>query len=170
MNRVNPTQVVAIIAASLVLAAPARAQLSCLNEFFPTKAVVAPLFVIDIDPMLEAPQDVSIELPCAGRYSLNMRWKLVHGPGNGSDEILEIAGRVELLGGRGQVLLTEKFSHEIQGSIVGIELAMIAVPRDLRSSTKAIRIRFEGPDRRYPESYGATRLFMRRELKYPILD
>lgn len=164
-----------VLAGVLVLFIGASAIVQCgrlANEIFPRRTLVTPVLVMDVDLSETESQDQPFSLKYSGRHSVRAQLRLRDGPAGMSAEPRKfvLAGRVEILDEEeGGSPLVREFRRALVEYEVGTELFAFDAAEVGLNRLRMFRITVQvAPD--FRGHYSEMKVFIKKELKYPILD
>lgn len=144
----------------------------CLEEYIPRREVVTPVLNMNVDLSSPEVQSETFSVDSPGRYSVNARLELRHGPqGNvASDTRFGLAGTVTIspVQETGETWIRD-FELELTPAEIGGQLFTIEIEEPNVGTQHRFTISTEVSPA-FREHYSAMRVFVRRELKHPILD
>lgn len=140
------------------------------DEIIPRRQVVTPVLVMPIDLRRTESHSSAFELG-RGRYSVNVQMKLRHGPqsSHATDRGLSFRGTAAIVDSETHIKLRHDFdvaldAYEVQAKLFEFEANDVG-----RHGEKTFRISVDAePD--FLENYSEVTLFIKRELRYRILD
>jgi hypothetical protein len=145
--------------------------LSCglLDEVIPRKETATPVVNLALD--LENPVAVSpaFEFLYPGEFSVNLRLDLRHGPGSGLATDIPFSGTFEIAGEASATRIERDFEGSLRQNEIGIQLGRFDT-EDFDSGNHFFAIRFDRLTPEFRATYENMRVFVRKELKYPVLD
>jgi hypothetical protein len=173
MLRLRGWKLILVGAAVLFLGAITSVQYKELvNEVFPRRAVVTPALVMDVNLGTDESQEQPFAFSYSGRYSVNAQLKLRHGPQGMPAEARKfvLAGSAEIFNEEERrVALKKDFERTLLEYEVGADLFEFdtdEVGLEGRKTFRiAVRVRPE-----FREHYSDMKVFVKKEMKYPILD
>ena len=141
------------------------------NEIIPRRAVVTPVLVMEIDLGSKEPQSRSFSFEYAGRYSVNAEFELRHGPqgARAEHEEFRLAGAAEILDAGGESRLERSFERSLLDEEVRAKLFEFDTDEVGREGEKLFRLAVK-VDPEFREHYSEMTVFIRKEMKYPIVD
>jgi hypothetical protein len=142
------------------------------NEVFPRRALVTPVLVMDVNLGTEESQEQPFYFSYSGRYSVNAQLKLRHGPQGMPAETRKfvLAGSAEILNDEERsVALKRDFERSVLEYEVGTELFEFNTDEVGLEGPKTFRVAVRiAPE--FREHYSNMKVFIKKEMKYPILD
>lgn len=164
-----------ILVGTIVLCLGAVATVQCrelVNEVFPRRALVTPVLVMDVDLGTSEPQSEWFSLKYSGRYSVNASLKLRHGPqGMPADaKTFVLTGEAEILDQDGEsVLVGRAFERALLEYEVGAKLFDFDADEVGLKGKKLFRIALR-VEPAFQQHYSSMTVYIRKEMKYPIVD
>ena len=143
-----------------------------MDEYIPRKEVITPVLQMNVDLGSSERQSEVFSVESPGRYSVNARLELRHGPQGTvvDDAKLRLAGSASISPVRGAgETWSRDFEMDLTAAEIGAQLFNIQMddPNVGTEQRFTISLRIS-PE--FREHYSAMRVFIRRELKHPILD
>jgi hypothetical protein len=142
-----------------------------LDEYIPRKEVVTPVLQMNVDLGSSEAQSGVFSVESPGRYSVNARLELRHGPrGTVVDAAkFRLAGTASIspIRGTGETW-NQNFEMDLTAAEIGAQLFEIEMDDPNVGTEQRFRISLRvSPE--FREHYSAMRVFIRRELKHPIM-
>jgi hypothetical protein len=124
-----------------------------------------------VDIGREEPQSASFSFEYPGRYSVNAELELRHGPQGPRIDHKEfrLAGTAEILDASGGSRLKRPFDHALLDEEVRVKLFEFDTDEVGLEGEKQFRL-LVNVDPDFRSHYSRMTLFVRKEMKYPIVD